>query len=464
MNENVILINKMCTGSYTVSNIGHEIINYFMTDDNKVYIYISPYGNISKDYDDKIKTILLTSSLSNGRVEIIAKIDNPKQEIYYDKERKNKKTLKEIHDEQVKKYKDVYYAGKTLEQVFKNNYKNDEAIHITFSADINNIKKPKKHIFITENREDKNSDDAIYVHINRNIASSSLKQYIKQNGKVEKDKEGKDYDIIVNECLEKSELWEEFKLEKIKEKDIEEFISNDKINFLQLIEKEDEEQIYTNLMWYWFSRKNVFNMFLKYLKDIDKIEDNLSLDTYELNKEKVIPGGRTDILALGEENIIVVENKVLSGINGKKSGETKQIQDGSKIEERTQLSKYITGIDEKQRKGEFYKEKGKKNKKDTRKIIGLIFIPDYREVDVKNEIRNLKEDEVVKKYYKIVKYSEIYNFFIQSNITKIIMNDVYGKKYYSDFINALELQKQNNLSDKNKIEMKRKFIYAIKNA
>ena len=30
--KNVILINRMCTGTYTINNIGHEIINYFKAD------------------------------------------------------------------------------------------------------------------------------------------------------------------------------------------------------------------------------------------------------------------------------------------------------------------------------------------------------------------------------------------------------------------------------------------------
>ena len=91
----------MCTGTYTINNIGHEIINYFKASDGNVYIYISPYGSMSKKYDNRIKTILLTSSLSNHKIEIIAKIDEPVQEIIF-KENENKKTS-EIHKEQVKK-------------------------------------------------------------------------------------------------------------------------------------------------------------------------------------------------------------------------------------------------------------------------------------------------------------------------------------------------------------------------
>lgn len=82
--------------------------------------------------------------------------------------------------------------------------------------------------------------------------SSSLKQYFEQV------RDKKDYKIITD-CLEEEE-WEDFNPEKITEKNTEE---DEKINFLQLIEKEDEEQIYTNL-----SEKNKIEMRRKFIHAI----------------------------------------------------------------------------------------------------------------------------------------------------------------------------------------------------
>ena len=62
--KNVILINKMYTGSYLDdndgNNIGHEIINFFKADDGNNYIYITPYGKANNG--DNIKYILLTDA------------------------------------------------------------------------------------------------------------------------------------------------------------------------------------------------------------------------------------------------------------------------------------------------------------------------------------------------------------------------------------------------------------------
>ena len=447
--KDVILINRMCTGTYTINNIGHEIINYFKASDGNIYIYISPYGTMDKKYDNRIKTILLTSSLSNHKIEIIAKIDEPTQEILF-KENKNIEPT-EIHRNQVKKYENVLYCGKTLEEIFKYNYKNEEAIHITFKTTPKNMKKPKngKHIYITDDESYKkleNTKNCKYIIIKKNLASSSLKQYFEQV----RDKD--DYNIITN-CLEEEE-WEDFNPEEITERITEE---DEKINFLQLIEKEDEEQIYTNLIWYWFSRKGIFNKFLEFIGHRDLI------DKYDIQKEKVVQGGRTDILALGEKNIIVIENKIMSGINGIEDEKNVEQKDG--IYKRTQLSKYIIGIKEKQEEGKlFNKEEQDKKTQDKKIIKGFIFIPDYRVDDFNNEIHKFKEDDILKEYYEIIKYTDLYNFFNRMDIQELMLNDLYGKKYYLDFLRGIEFQKQSNLSEKNRIEMKRKFIHAIKYA
>ena len=446
--KNVILINKMCTGSYTLNNIGHEIINYFKASDGNVYVYISPYGSMRDIYDNRIKTILLTSALSNHKIEIIAKIDEPEQEILFKKIKD--KSPSEIHTEQVNKYSNIFYGGKTLEEIFENNYGNSEAIHITFKVNPKNMKKPKKgkHIYITNEKSYKNmknDNNCTYITVDRNIARSSLKQYF------EKQRDKKDY-YTINQYLENEE-WENFEPEELTEKTIKD---DEKINFMQLIEKQDEEQIYTNMIWYWFSRENVFNSFLEFRK-----YGNLR-DKYDIQKEKVISGGRTDILALGKNYIIIIENKIMSGINGV---EKEKIESEYDIIKRTQLSKYIAGIKGKQENGELLKREEKdSNISDNRCIKGFVFIPDYREDDFYFEVDKYNERDILNKYYKVIKYSELYDFFTQKEIREVLEKDLYGKKYYADFINGLELHKQPNISEKNRIEMRRKFIYAIKHA
>ena len=70
----------------------------------------------------------------------------------------------------------------------------------------------------------------------------------------------------------------------------------------------------------------------------------------------------------------------------------------------------------------------------------------------------------IEEYYNIITYSRLYEFFNKENIKEKLSKDLYGNKYYNDFLNSLELHKQTNISEKNKIEMKRKFMYAIMQA
>lgn len=57
-----ILLNKMHTGSFTTTaiDIGHEIINFFKTDDGENYVYVVPYGEMAKEHNDQISHILFT--------------------------------------------------------------------------------------------------------------------------------------------------------------------------------------------------------------------------------------------------------------------------------------------------------------------------------------------------------------------------------------------------------------------
>lgn len=133
MNEDrkIILINKMCTGSFNIDNIGHEIINYFKDDNNENYIYVLPYGGIASKYDDKIDIIIMTSSLSNKRIEVqaIVELDDDSQ-IH----RGGDRGSIEAHKNQLDKLKDITYGGIRLDEIFKDNKGNDKAIYITFKA------------------------------------------------------------------------------------------------------------------------------------------------------------------------------------------------------------------------------------------------------------------------------------------------------------------------------------------
>lgn len=383
--RDVILINKMCTGSFTINNIGHEIINYFKDDNGDNYIYISPYGGMGKKYNDRIDMIILTSSLSNQKVEIQAIIElDDNSQIHKDGDKGNK-----------------------------------EAIYVTFKA--KRILKPDKgiKIYISNNENDKNNKNIIMVK--KTLPSSSLKGYFVEN-------EENDYQNIKKYIEDNKGLFIEYKTSSVKDK-IKDFeLDKQNINYLQIIEKVNEEQIYTNLIYYWFSRNNLFDKFVK-----EKLPEYK--DSYVLQKEKRTEHGRMDIFAIGETNAIIIENKVKSGLNGI-----------DKEKEITQLGKYVKDINKEYKKN---------------KIFGLIFAPDYNISIIEKQIKELEKKEIIKSY-RLISYSDLMKFFEENR--NIVREDLYYSNYYEDFLRCLRNHTYQDIDEKNKEEMERKFIYAIKNA
>ena len=204
------------------------------------------------------------------------------------------------------------------------------------------------------------------------------------------------------------------------------------INSLQIMDKENEEQIYTNLINYWFSRENVFKKFLRELNFTDFAYD------YELKKEKRIFHGRIDILALNTDinKAIIIENKILSGLNGI-----------DKEEEKTQLDKYVEDIEKDYEISE-------------NNILGLVFVPDYNLEIIKNEIDVLVRKNN-SKFFKIIPYSRLITFFEQ--VREYVKGDLYYG-YFDDFIKILKSQTYTSIIEKNRMEMENKFLLAIKNA
>ena len=43
-----IVLNRMYTGSYLSTNLGHEVINMFQADNGKHYLYLNDKGNFDK--------------------------------------------------------------------------------------------------------------------------------------------------------------------------------------------------------------------------------------------------------------------------------------------------------------------------------------------------------------------------------------------------------------------------------
>lgn len=409
-----IILNIMYNGDFLSynTNIGHEVINLFKDDHGKNYIYILPYGNVAAIHNNKVDTILLVKRLGNGMLEIIAKATQLEQII------KVKTTaIKErsdIHNSQIKYIEDndITYGGVRIDTIMDGNVYHDQPdkdlSYVTFTT--NNLRKIKSNVrvFLTDHKEKADINKKIY-YLECNFAKQSPKMYFSNYDKPNA------YNKLI-EIINDIKLWE--KENTTLPVDIETDI-NDKENFLTIIHKEYDEVVFSNLLAYYFAKYQI--VFQKFAKDILNI--NIS-ENYSIAREEK----NIDILVRDLNNIIVIENKIKSGINGVNHNiSSENIQ--------SQLGKYYSYAHE--------ESNGEK------KVSCFIFTPNYNDIDIKNYTNSDKYNKI---YYK-----DIYEFFTDNSIKSYLTKD----RYYEDFIKALykhTLEIDNNQYEK----MLYKFVQKIR--
>ena len=404
--KDTILLNKMYSGEFTENNIGHEIINFFKTDDLENYIYILPYGGIAKERNNRVEHILLTSPMHDGKFSILAKIEKPEQ-INYGGNSKQNNTVSAAQREFVKKH-NITYGGKLIYDILESNKNNDTAAYVTFKA-TSGVIRAKKPIIVNQ--------DTFNLQRSKGYAQGTDYTYFK-------------------EIIDTSSLWE--KEDRTTTVNIDGFEDVNGTNFLQLIKKEDDENIISNLFYYYLSNnQKLLDEFCKEVLTIptdnysikrevciaDKIKHNKKDTTEDTKTQRY---GRIDLWFSGDRNTVVIENKVKSGINGSRH----DLDSGSVI---TQLEDYIEFSEKEIGKNHHY----------------FIFAPNYNEIQTKENSNKYSNNE----NYTIVRYKEIYMFFKQH------VADVDELNCYSQFVNALA--KHIYTPDK---EMERRFVKAIKHA
>lgn len=384
MNETKeILLNKMFRGSYieNKTKLAHEIINLFKDDNNRNFIYVQAYGAVAnkhcrKDKNGNIKntieTVLLVKNAGKNKLEIVAKATGLTPLTFIKKSWKqdqveiNKKQLEQIREQKIE------YDGIPLNELFSDNKDEIAPIYYTFEA--KSVQKVKSPIFITT---DKNTADKNTFYLGSkitNFAKQSLKMYIKKSNSPQ-----------LCELIENPQYWGKetplFKDFKIPQKQ--------ELNFLKIIHKEDDELVFSCLFEYVFTQQP--QVLREFVKKFLKI--NIS-ETAHIDREK----NNIDLLIYDNKKVIVIENKIKSGING------------------NQLKKYINTVKrEKDENGEDNEHYGKS-------AYFVLFRPDYNNFSIPKT-----EPE-----YKLIKYSEIYKFF--KSYHHIYNNDF----YFAQFFAALE--------------------------
>lgn len=478
MNEedSVIILNRMYVGDYLGENLGHEVINLIKSDNGNHYIYVNAHGTVNEEFyrrdEETIKkdVILLTRLVNisgiNDTVEVLAKATGCElcakkemEELFGNKEdyKKQDKLTKakkrhKINKDYIKE-KDIRYGGVLLDEIFANNdyagRTNDSAMFVTYKVD--KIVKPKKRIYIsTDELSDatkkflKCDEKEVEVFwLNQNSKEkrykpkgTELKTYFKKSEKKQAFENLKG--IITKEAY-----WENDTIEE-KTEDILENYKPQEHNLIDIIHKTRDELTYSNLLAYMLMQEPLKKSFCEFFRE--KYSVNLSKN-YVVAREE----GNIDILIQDDENIIVIENKIKSDINGWKT-ENKNSESVT-----NQLHKYIhyvygevwdknkscyKKVEETDKKylsiKKFQDESKSQEESKKRNRYFFVLKPKYNNISeeaINDEIKGFEKTNVEnsgierKGKYKIISYADLYNHFkdIKCNAA-----------YFDEFKSAIE--------------------------
>ena len=384
MNSNRInykyVFNKIFTGTYLEHHLGHEIINFIKTDDNKRYIYVNSGGECpdqARKHSEYVLHIMGVKYNNENYYELIAvsEIDKEAKIIY------NKDKTKEMeHREEIK------YSNHSTCDIFDHKYPS----HLyTFVA--KDFYKPKKgyRILFKENQKPNiKFDDNNVMIINISCNPQRSRCY-------SKDEDIEILDKLISGYLERNN------------EDILKNIYDDEQCFAVISDRTNLEDSTSNQIAYFLNRDpNLANKVIRTLLKV-KIDKD---ENFEILREE----HNIDLLLESEKTVIVIENKIDSGING------------------DQLKKYYNVINTK------YKKKNK-----------FFFILEPQYSSITEEIKNKKS---CGNKYTIVYYNELF---------EILSNTKYrpykkeaseeGKFLYMQFIKCLKYIKNTKAQQKQDI-------------
>ena len=299
--QDVILLNNLFNGEYISENIGGEIINVYQSDNGKYYVYVNPYGNIDKKWDNRVKYVLFIRSVGNRIVKVIGKaIIN--EQICLNAVRK----LGEGIDVNQKKYIDdnnITYGNVKIDEL--GSWSN---FFVTFEAA--GIYKAKRDIYLAPSKNQINLSASTFILEDiEAINNQSQKLYIETNSI--------NYEKLEN-IIKNADLWKKNAVGKVNLGEE----NKDKKSFLSIIKKENDELVNSNLLAYFFEKDKTF--WTDFVENVLKITDKDIINgTPKITRELI---GNIDIFIEVGGGLIIIENKIKSGITGQKDNGYSQLE------------------------------------------------------------------------------------------------------------------------------------------
>ena len=394
--KEAILLNKPFLGNWldNASNIGHEIIDFLSTDKGELYIYNNPYGQCpnykigvndsTKKYNAKYLVLTSKENAKDKSFEILYVVEleellhRQNSIIHKDKKKQNEQDRENLRERQkivrnIIDERKITYNGKKLYEIWKN----DDTLYVTFKA------------------------SKIYRAVNPILVKMSEYNFQRNKGCLYEDVLPDDFKRLKEKIEDeiKNKNLEEFQPRKIVQETMK--LLNETNTFIDLIMQENNEQIFTNLLFSILGDGGLFNLFCEEFKGINHFQSD---DKFKIFRENSIVQGRMDIYAESDRQKVIIENKINSGLNGLKPKDNE-----------SQLSTYYNWAKE----------------EPSIEPLCFVVVPDSRKTELSNEIKI--KDPKMKTIYIIVTYKQISDF-LEKNKDKI--KNYQYEKYIDDIIRA----------------------------
>lgn len=405
-----ILIAKVFCGGFILDgeNIGHEIIDFFDTDNGERYLYIAPNGNVNNH--PHVEAVLLVRASESTFGEVVGLACNLENIC----SSKNKEEARPIT-----------YGSVSAKKIFAKNVYKGEAdkpfSNPSYRVGSFKAPKPEKPIFISIG-EAKNKDarhDLVELNCNELKQLGHQRRYISNTDHPESFTK-------LKELIADEEKWEE----QIGTKPVKSVsCGKTQPSFLEIIGKEDDELVFSNLLAHYLScSEKGFEAFAKEVLGIRDFGPHPTI--IRESKDHV------DLWVENERHIVVIENKIHSAINGIDS-------DCSK----TQLSRYREAAEK-------AAKEAAKDERPNKTVECYLFAPKFNNVD---------EEQVKAAKFEVRHYSELYAFFKTNKGLFIDGERNSVDAHYEEFLIGLE---RHTLApaERNERAMLERFSYMIDKA
>lgn len=400
--RNEIVLNRMFAGSFLDDHIGHEIVNLYKDDQGRNYVYIQPYGTFSREHQARIEHVLLVRGVEGKHSVQVLGLATGLKDLYDSS--LSAEAMWKAHEQYIRK-QGISYNGTSVLDIFDRKLEKADTQPVYFSMTAERVLRPNRPVYLVYGDDNPIVDKtAVVYNLKAGQPKCSLKQYFcKENG-------AQDYDTLTS-LIERKDLWT-VDTEIVKENASQELQED---SFWTMCAIEDYELAWSSAYAY-LMRKYPHLV-------VEFAQEHLGL--------KVKPFGiveretdNIDILLENDEQIVVVENKITSKINGVEVRDNKLVA--------SQLAKYYIKAVERacQRKAKDYSEFAELERRCPKRISCYVLTPNYNPIYLPEYDTPLYKDDKrspmfrCEEHYRQIFYGDVYRF-----LEKRCPDDLYFREF-----------------------------------